>query len=100
MKYTQHVSRQLKGPTRKIRTFASAMNLLEKEITRMAVADGLIIDPADRPPRARWGWGYNAEGGVVLADTRSQARSLVKKALGVTGRLPSTVTLIRIGSNP
>lgn len=63
------------------------MAKVKRQIKRKAVADGVIVDPATRPPRFTWAWErHDSEkpvGGIVKANTRSEARSLIKSQLGI-----------------
>jgi hypothetical protein len=80
--------------------FEEALARVKREIKRRAVADGVIIDPTRRPPRYEWDWECLSAGdaGTVQADTRSQARSLIKSALGLRkkDRLPIDTTIIKV----
>ena len=83
-------------------TFEDGLAMVQRQIKRKAVADGLIVDPAERPPRHQWAWQHhNNEGpvnGVVEANTRSEARSLIKTKLGIPKkcRLPIDTTIIEV----
>ena len=83
-------------------TFGEALGKVRRQIKRKAVADGLIEDPARRPPRHTWAWEcYDSEGpvgGIVKADTRSEARSLIKSKLGIPKkrRLPFDTAIIEV----
>ena len=80
--------------------FEEALARVKREIKRRAVVDGVIVDPATRPPRHEWDWECLSagNGGTVHADTRSQARSLIKSILGLRkkDRLPVDTTIIKV----
>jgi len=78
--------------------FEEALARVKREIKRKAVADGVIIDPARRPPHHEWLWALGDKGGSVRADTRSEARSLIKPLLGLRkkDRLPLDTTIIKV----
>ena len=80
--------------------FEEALARVEREIKRKAVADGVIVDPAQRPPRHQWQWECLSQGngGTVRANTRSEARSLIKSKLGLRrkDRLPLDTTIIKV----
>ena len=79
--------------------FEEALARVKREIKRRAVADGVIVDPIKRPPRHQWDWEClsRGNGGTVLADTRSEARSLIKSILGLRkkDRLPLDTTITK-----
>jgi hypothetical protein len=100
-------------------SFDEALGMVKRQIKRKAVADGLIVDPATRPPKCQWAWEcppgtisatYNMKdgellsvtenptSGVVAANTRSEARSLIKKQLGVSkkDRLPAGIVITKV----
>jgi hypothetical protein len=71
---------------------------LAKAMKRQLIDDGLIMDPAKRPPLYRFKWVWGRLSGEVVADTKSEARSLIKRSLlGVTPnkRLPQGVVITR-----
>lgn len=83
---------------RKKITRKEAQGILNRIFKRTAVEKGLI-DPSK--PKFRWQWHFNGESGEVQANTRGEARGLVKTALGVKkGRLPVGVTLFNVGPIP
>lgn len=82
-------------------SFPEALEMLKREIKRRAVADGVIVDPStDRP---RYDWHYEvvslehsiAASGVIEGGTKSEARAIVKRDLGLK-RLPVGSTFIRV----
>ena len=83
-------------------TFEEALAKVKRQIKRKAVADGLIVDPSKRLPRHTWAWEcHDSEGpvgGIVKADTRSEARSLIKSKLGIPKkrRLPLETNIIEV----
>jgi hypothetical protein len=100
-------------------SFDEALAFVKRQIKRKAIADGVIYDPAQRPPRHKWAWQLspgtisatfnmkdgelhsvteNPTGGIVDADTRSEARSLIKAKLGLRrkDRLPVGITIIKV----
>jgi hypothetical protein len=99
--------------------FDEVLALVKRQIKRKAIADGVIVDPAQRPPRCKWAWELpagaisatfnmkdgelhsvteNPTGGIVDADTRSEARGLIKSKLGLRkkDRLPIGITIIKV----
>ena len=81
-------------------TFEEALAKVKRQIKRKAVADGVIVDPAKRPPRHTWAWECpdGLTGGIVKANTRSEARSLIKSRLSIPKkrRLPIGTTIIEV----
>ena len=79
--------------------FEEALARVKREIKRKTVTDGVIVDPAQRPPRYQWQWKCLSRGnsGTVRANTRSEARSLIKSRLGLRkkDRLPLDTTIIK-----
>ncbi len=78
--------------------FEEALALVKREVKRRMVADGVIADPAKRPPRFHWNWECTGKSGTVQADTRSDARGLIKSKLGLRkkDRLPIDTTIIKV----
>jgi hypothetical protein len=89
---------------------------LQREVKRRMIADGVIEDPSQREPRFEWHWEYvdsvlgnlvHHGGGVVKADTRSEARALIKEELGRTvpttfsnlKRLPHNISIVKVVPN-
>jgi hypothetical protein len=66
-------------------------------IRRQMVRDGLILNPATRPPRYKFDWTLGEVTGVVYADDKSKARSLIKLDLGIPAkrRLPVGILITR-----
>lgn len=66
-------------------------------IRRQMIREGLILNPATRPPRYEYGWRLGEVTGVVYADDRSKARSLIKEDLGIPAkrRLPIGTEIFR-----
>ena len=66
-------------------------------IRRQMVRDGLILDPATRPPRYQFDWTLGEITGTVYADDKSKARSLIKMDLGIPAkrRLPLGISITR-----
>jgi hypothetical protein len=66
-------------------------------IRRQMIRDGLILNPATRPPRYEFSWTLGEVTGIVYADDKSKARSLIKKDLGIPAkkRLPFGIQIIR-----
>ncbi len=95
--YMTQLSQRMK---RKI-GFDEALEMLKRQIKRKAIADGLIVDPAKRPPRFSWAWEFAGQSGIVEADSRSDARGLIKTKLGITkkDRLPVNTTITRMKGN-
>lgn len=78
------------------------MDRLKRQMKRMMIADGRIANPATREPWFVWYWSlkmsaardHNTTGGTIYADTKSQAKAQIKRALGIKkGRLPSYVNI-------
>lgn len=83
------------APPRKKFTVKEVLGKLKRDIKRRFIAEGHIVDPSTRIKRYRWTWSYQGHGDVVLADTRSEAKSIIKELLGIKkGRLPKEVTLV------
>lgn len=78
--------------------FQEALEKVKRQIKREAIADGVILDPKLNPPRYEWHWQSDDRDGVVRANTRGEARGLIKQALGLRkkDRLPVTVAIVRI----
>jgi hypothetical protein len=66
---------------------------LTRAIRRDMIAKGEIPDPQKREPRWKFDWTYGKITGTVYADTRSEARSKIKKSLGIKKRLPIEVEI-------
>jgi hypothetical protein len=64
---------------------------------RQLIDDGLIMDPAKRPPRYHFNWVWGDLNGAVAADSTGEARGLIKANLGLpkNKRLPQDVRLTR-----
>ena len=85
-------------------SYDEALAMVKRQIKRKAIADGVIEDPSQRKPRVEWNWCLEDKDGTVFADTRSEARNLIKKALGVR-KLPSDLIIVNVdlraqGANP
>lgn len=91
-------------------SFHDALEMVKRQMKRKAIADGLILDPRDNPPRFEWHWELDGQNGIVSANDRSEARGLIKQKLGLKkkDRLPVHITIIKVdpdancprGSNP
>lgn len=92
------------------KTFADAMAMIRRTVKRAAIAAGHIEDPATKRPKWDWHWSLptylhnylgddDCPGGIVAANTKGEARSLIKKALGTKHALPSTIHIIRVAPN-
>lgn len=94
MEHFQRFARR--KPAEKKITRLEAQAMLNTLVKRQAVAAG-VIDPTKA--RFRWQWHCDGESGYVEANTRSEARGLVKKALGVPRkeRLPVGVAVFKVG---
>lgn len=68
-----------------------------RAIKRKLIADGLIMDPANRPPKFIFKWTWGELSGTVQADDKAAARGLIKKDLGIPKkkRLPQGVVIER-----
>jgi hypothetical protein len=81
----------------------AAIDAIGRKIKRDMIDNGLIADPSKRAPRHRWAWQCgepgDRKGGIVAADTRSQARALIKKEMGLKPqhRLPVGIQIEIIG---
>jgi len=63
---------------------------------RALIRQGIIMDPATRPEKYEFTWEYGDQMGTVYADTKSEGRALIKKALGIKNkRLPTGVRIVR-----
>jgi hypothetical protein len=94
--------------------FNEVLGLVKRQIKRKAIADGLIVDPATRPPRYQWAWeipktatfnvedgkllSVNETSGIVEANTKGEARSLIKSQLGLRkkDRLPLAIVVTKV----
>lgn len=81
-----------KKPTR-----SEVISALSRHYKRSLIERGVIQDPRTRPLRYKFSWTYGSLSGVVYADDRSLARSLIKRDLGIAKkkRLPIEVEIIR-----
>lgn len=91
---TQH--QRLPMIARRRVTTAEVMVKFRREVKRRLIADGMISDPATQPPKYEWHWELGDRGGVVLANTRGEARSQIKTDLGINTRLPTNITIVRV----
>lgn len=68
---------------------------LFRQHKRDLISRGVIQDPANRPPMFKFTWTYGDISGSVYADTRSEARGIIKKNLGIKkkNRLPIEVDI-------
>lgn len=73
------------------------MELLARRYKRELINRGIITDPSIRSARYKFTWVYGSLSGVVYADNRSLARSLIKQELGIRkkNRLPIGVEITR-----
>jgi hypothetical protein len=73
------------------------LEVLFRRQRRELIQKGLIPDPRDRPPRWRFDWTYGDLTDSVYAETRSEARALIKTDLGIrkNKRLPIEVVIER-----
>lgn len=96
MSRNQFLDRHLSTPKPKKVTKKDAQGILLRVFKRRAVEAGLI-DPSK--PKFQWQWFHNGESGELEASTRSEARGLLKKRLGVKkdDRLPLGVALNKVG---
>lgn len=76
--------------------FHEALATVKRQIKREAIADGVILDPRLNPPRFEWHWELDGRNGIVQANTRSEARGLIKKALGLKDRLPVHASIVKV----
>lgn len=70
---------------------------LFRAVKRQLIDQGVIMDPSARPPKYQFTWAYGELTGECFADTRSEARAIIKRDLGIPKkqRLPSEVTINR-----
>jgi len=73
---------------------ADAEAIINRHIKRMAIVQG-YIDPAK--PKFTWAWSYQGQDGVVEANTRGEAKAIIKVVLEVPAshRLPIGVAVRR-----
>jgi hypothetical protein len=72
---------------------------LYRKVKRRLIADGLISDPSKARPKFDWHWAVNGEvGGVIEANTRSEARARIKEQLMV-GKLPDGLQIVKVIPN-
>jgi hypothetical protein len=73
------------------------LSYLKRQMKRKMIADGVIVDPRNAPPKYQWEWQHDDTNGVVDANTRGEARALIKKAmfLSPNKRLPMGVQITR-----
>lgn len=83
----------LNKPPRK--TFPEIIAMMKREMKRRAVQDGYIFDPASMPPKYEWHWNLGEKKGVVVANTKGEARAFIKKELNLTERLPVNINIER-----
>ncbi len=78
------------------------ISALSRHYKRTLIERGVIQDPSTRPPRYKFSWTYGSLNGVVYADDRSLARSLIKRDLGIAKkkRLPVEVEIVRELNTP
>jgi hypothetical protein len=73
---------------------------LLRELKRRLIASGQMSDPSLAPPKYEWHWaiGDRNQGGVVEANTKGEARALIKGALGLRKKdtLPSVIKIVRV----
>jgi hypothetical protein len=92
----EHFERGLPPKKEKKITREEAQDILNRVFKRAAIERGLV-DPTKG--KFRFQWHYDGETGEVEANSRSEARGLVKKALGIgkSGRLPLGLALFAVG---
>lgn len=92
-----YVNVRHKKPTRN-----EVISALSRHYKRTLIERGVIQDPRTRPPRYKFSWTYGSLNGVVYADDRSLARSLIKRDLGIAKkkRLPAEVEIVRELNTP
>ena len=93
----QHVNIQHKKLTRN-----EVISALSRHYKRTLIERGVIQDPRTRPLRYKFNWTYGSLSGVVYADDRSLARSLIKRDLGIAKkkRLPVEVEIVKELNTP
>lgn len=80
-------------------TLAEFQQRLQREVKRRLIKDGLIEDPSKRRPKYDWHYLGNTVGGSVEANTKGEARGLIKKRHGFKGRLPADIQIVRLVPN-
>ena len=72
--------------------------MVKRQIKRKAIADGVILDPRNNPPRFEWHWELDGQSGIVRGNTRSDARAIIKQTRGLKkkDRLPVHVTIVKV----
>lgn len=71
---------------------------IRRHFKRRMINQGLLKPLIEKPPKFVWGFSHEGEHGSVAANTRSEARALVKKYLGLK-RLPPHFDLEKCGEN-
>ena len=79
-------------------SYDEALAMVKRQIKRKAITDGVILDPRNNPPRFEWHWELDGQSGIVQANTRGEARGLIKQNVGLTkkDRLPVHVTIVKV----
>lgn len=75
---------------------------LLREIKRRLIASGQMTDPRLAPPRYEFHWSVGGnKGGVVLANTKGEAKARIKDALRLRkkDKLPSVIQIVRVTPN-
>lgn len=77
---------------------AEAEAIINRHVKRVARIQG-YIDPSK--PKYTWAWSFQGQDGVVEANTRGEAKALIKELLGVPSshRLPVGVAVRRLEEN-
>lgn len=70
-------------------TLKEFMAMANREAKRRMIADGIIEDPSRKEPKFQFHWEatvthVGSTGGIVKANTRGEARALIKKELGLS----------------
>lgn len=95
--------------TKSTLSLKEAVAKVRRHMKRLAIADGHITDPAKLPPKWEWHWGISERGaptaigvgGIVRANTKGEARALIKRELGCKPkeRLPHCIQIVRVKPN-
>lgn len=94
---TQHET--IRQPRRRPHTKREMAAGLFREVKRRLIASGQMSDPSLAPPKYDWHWCISGNrGGIVSANTKGEAKALIKEALGLRKKdtLPSVIKIVRV----
>lgn len=100
VRYSIHPVKAKRRPPNKAKRRPLNKQEMQRLVNRLVKRDALargLIDPSKG--KYRWQWHYNNASGEVEANSRSEARSLIKRALGLPKRhrLPEGVQVFKVG---